>query len=513
MKRLLPILSLCAWGFLPTSGWSEANQDFSRVQVTPSLTGSTTMAAQGNAINARKAQAQSVDHGDDPNHSPHESMVLAQAPSLADENGEMRGAGDHSDLATTPQELTPFAAAAEAALTKNPKAQEAQANLSAARERIVQSKAALYPNLNFSASKTHNSSDYEEGRSTSDPATIGLSLGQSLYDGGLWVAMKQVQPYVDAFESDLAAVHQGILLELAQVSVDLLQAREVARLAENNHGVTKRHLAATQARFRVGEITRTDVSQAKARLALAVADQISAKNDIAVSIARFEEVVGAPPQDGLLLPPVPESVLGQPLSELLTKVHQRPDIVAIQKRLQVAELEIDMEKAGHHPVVSFSTSASRSWNQRVSGRSDPVDTFAIGVGVELPIYSGGMTESFISQARSERDAAQAQKDRLLRQAAREVEEAFLDYRTAEASMAAFAAVVEAARDAALGMEQEFQVGARTALDLLDAQNELFSAETDLAKSRYAYLFSQYRLLQSIGRLDAGELGIEIGTLS
>lgn len=395
----------------------------------------------------------------------------------------------------------PFVRSVQMALSHNPQARAARASLHAARERLVQSRAALMPGVTLSGSRTHNRTSWEvDGASTTDPGSLGLSLSQILFNRKALVAYEQSDPYVAAFAADLDATTQGVFLEVARTVVELLQARDQVSLARNNLTVTRSQLEATRARHRVGEITRTDVSQAEARLASGQADLVSAENSVAVAEARFHEVVGQAPPQGLFLPAFRDDPVVRGLEGWFRDAENRPDLRAARYRLRVSEMDVDLAAADHWPTVSLSGSASRNWNERVTNRLDPVDRYALGVSLSLPVYSGGMTTSRTDQARFQRDAERARLDRLQYQALREVEEAFLNFRSARAITHALASAVTASKAALDGVEREFQVGARTALDLLDAQNELFSVRTDHSKSRFAVLLAQFQLLKAAGRL-------------
>lgn len=399
----------------------------------------------------------------------------------------------------------PFVHALKTALENNPSVKAAEGRLLAARELLPQSRAALLPNIGLNLAPSYTYSTWDGGDDASDSVSLSLSLNQALYNKQALVAFDQTSPYISAFESDLSATVQGVFLQVAGVSVGLLQAREVVRLAENNLTVTKRHLQATQARFEVGEITHTDVSQAEARLASAQAGKVQAENAVSVLNAQFQEVVGSPAPDGLKLPSF-RNTQSSSKEDWLKRLEQRPDLQASRLRKKVAELEVDLQHAGHWPTVNISSSAGRNWSD--SSTTDPVDLFSLGVQVSVPLFSGGATLSKTNEARAKRDVQMAQTDQLRRQAVREIEKAFSDLQSARALTKSYQSVVTASQSARDGVEREFQVGSRTALDLLDAQNELFSSQTDLTKSRYAQQFSRFQLLGAVGQLTLDELVIE-----
>ncbi|MBF0623248.1 MAG: TolC family outer membrane protein [Magnetococcales bacterium] len=400
-----------------------------------------------------------------------------------------------------------FVGVAERALEANPRIQTAQANLAAALERIPQSRSALLPTVELDLSRGLSQSRWTTDDNTHlKPGEASLSLGQALYNKAALEALEQVEPHVAAYRATLEAERQAVLLEVARVTLAFLEAVEVQRLAASNREVTQRHLEATQDRFRVGEITQTDVSQALARLESARAELLKAENAVAVSRARFAETVGEPPPEDLQLPALNAPLLEREQSvQEEAAIGERPDLQAARHRLAVAELDIALQQGGHYPTLSLSSTASRGWDQGTTLASKQVDRFTLGLALSVPLYAGGRIVSLANQARAERDAQAAQVDRLRLQARREVAQALLDYRNFQAVEGALQAAETAAREAMAGVEQEYRVGSRTALDLLDSQNALFTAQTELARNRFDLVEAQFELFQALGHLRLEEL--------
>jgi outer membrane protein len=399
------------------------------------------------------------------------------------------------------------------ALRNNPRVQAAWAQLLAKRQNRPIARSALLPQISLLGTANHIQTRWHGGgRSSADPAGATLSLSQAIYNGPAIMALNQAGPLVSSFEQEWLATQQAVLMEMMEVGISLLQAIEVEELSKNNLEVTEKHLEATRTRFEVGVITQTDVSQAEARVASARSSWIQARNMVGVYQARFKEVTGDPPADKLILP-VPTSLeaLGIPRSEaerstrILTLLDQRPDILAARFRVESALRGIETKQSQHHPTVALTSSAGRDWNN-INNLPDPVDSYSVGFSVSVPLFTGGRISAETDQARRERDAAQADLDRLKRLAQREWDQALLDHESTTAQEQALGSAVKAAAAASAGVDEEFRVGTRTALDLLDAQLELFSNQTELAKIRYAVQLAQYRLLKAAGRLDLPTLG-------
>lgn len=401
-----------------------------------------------------------------------------------------------------------FQQALRMALENNPNMASAAANLRAAQERLGQARAALMPNISLEAGQNHIRSDYRNlFTQKSDPRHMGVVLSQSLFNWQAVEAYRQTTPFIEAYAQDFESVRQNLTLQVLQNAIEWLQSREVLGLAENNLRLTEHHLEATRARFTVGELTQTDVSQARARASLAQANRISADNAMAVAAAKYVEMVGLTPAEDLSLPVLQSKFLKVDQAQINELLTQRPDMEAARLRVEVSDLNVDMENAGHLPVVKFSSSLVQRAGQEAYGAAQDVTEYNMGVTLSVPVFSGGMTTSRTDQARAERDGQVANLDRLRLQAQREIAQSLLDIHSAEASVKALEDGVSATRAAMDGVEQEFQVGTRTSLDLLDAQNEYFTAQTNLAKSRYSWELARYRLLRAVGRLTLPELGM------
>ncbi|MEO5333617.1 MAG: TolC family outer membrane protein [Magnetococcus sp. YQC-5] len=402
-----------------------------------------------------------------------------------------------------------FIRALTQALHHNPEIKAAQANLLAVQERLPQSRAALMPNLALNITPNSSHSSWQGGGVSGRSIVAGATLSQMLYNRSALIAVEQTEPGIGAAADDLDGAMQTVFFKVVKATVDILQAREIARLAENNQRVMRQHLTSTQTRHKAGELTRTSVSQAEARLASAQADKTRADNDLAVAHAQFFEVVGEPAGETFFLPKFRHLPGEGSLDSWLAQLDQRPDMRATTKRLSVAESAIKQEQAGHWPTLALSSSASHVWQKGgttvVSTTAEEADTYTVGMRIDLPIYSGGMTFSKTAEAQAKRDAQWAGLDRLRRQAYREIEKAYLDLQSSQALASSFDSIVAAAKMARDGVEREFRVGTRTSLDLLDSERELFSNQTNLAKNRYGLELARFQMLLVVGRLTLEEV--------
>ena len=385
-------------------------------------------------------------------------------------------------------------------LTNNDRIRAAREQLSAARERIAQSRSGLQPYLSLEISGNYEHDRWQGGRNDTDPDNLTVSLTQKVFDWKTINALGQSYPYVAAAEMDLQAVIQEVFLQAIQEGIGVLQARKVAELARENEAVTRRHLEATRIRQRVGELTHTELSRAQSRFSTAEADHIEARFQARVASAQLEEVIGAAVSENLALPRVEMGLFEKSTADLLALIQNRPDIAAARFRLREAERNTDTQRADHFPVISLKSNAARTWDRESTTQPGTLDNFSLGLELSLPIYSGGATQSKTDEAHFQARARQADLDNLRKRAVREIRQSLLELKGAEARNRALVAGVSAAEEALYGIGEEFKVGTRTSLDLLDAQHELFSVQTDHVKSRFAVVLSKFRLLKAVGGL-------------
>ena len=427
--------------------------------------------------------------------------------------------------------LTPFEKTLRYALSSNPKIQAAKFTLEATQERYHQTLASLLPEitLNASQSRLYSSLDRtaQGGAAASSVETpsdslnpnsdlnrssrevlsrVGLSATQPLLRWPLVLALQQTSSIIAAAEEDLGAIKNNVLLETIQAIISLLLAENMEQLAKNNLTFTQRNLAAAEARRKAGYITQTDVNQATARVASAKAELIRAKNEAKISHALFEEVTGLPVPDGLSIPQASSHLLGGTLQALSALIVNRPDIKASKSRLESADYSVRMEKAGHLPIINLTADAT-AYQSDTDISSIQGNQYNVIIQLSLPIFSGGRTVSKTRESLRLKASAQAEFDRIQNQAKREVNQSYLAMYSAQASVSASEAAFKFYRETLKGIDEEFNAGFRTVIDLLEAQNQLFRSETDLVKNQFELITSQYQLLHTIGRLTLENLQI------
>lgn len=384
-----------------------------------------------------------------------------------------------------------------------------EAKSSIGHRRLKQDTTFSFPTPDDESMDTDDAAEEPAGSSSSwngtDPATVELRISQDVYPFGVTVARtKAAEQRVAAARARLLDVEQQVLADAAEAYVIVVRDQSVVELNANNEQVLERQLQATRDRFHVGEVTRTDVSQAEARVADARASSIEAEGNLEISRANYEKIVGAPP--GRLAFPViagfdaPESA-----AALERSLGRNPAILSAAALESAARRDIDIARAALLPRVSIDALARRAWDP--SPFATLSDTAEIIANVTVPLYQSG--EEY-ARVRRLRDIA-AQRRRELDTARRDVREAaarrWEQLQTARARVTAFRASVEANAIALEGVEQEAAVGARTVLDVLDAEQELFEARVNLVRAESQAATATFQLLRVAGLMTAEALGL------
>ncbi|GIX18106.1 MAG: type I secretion protein TolC [Rhodothalassiaceae bacterium] len=329
--------------------------------------------------------------------------------------------------------------------------------------------------------------------------------------------LKGARANVFAGRADLLNTEQQVLLDAVTAYVDVLRDQAVLKLNDNNVTVLQRQLDATRDRFEVGEVTRTDVAQAEARLAGAKAQRAQAAAALEASRATYRRVIGHFPEtleEAPALPPLPASED----EAMAIALEENPLIIAARYRELAARYDIKVAKGAMLPSVDAFASYQRSESPSVT--FDPLildfgparnirKAKTYGVTVTIPLYQSGAEYSDIrrsKQVRSQRLLQIVGAERLVSQ---NVRTAWENFRAAEAQIASTEAQVRANEIALEGVKQEALVGSRTTLDVLNAEQELLDARVNLVRARRDHYVAGFSLLSAIGRLNAKALDLPV----
>jgi outer membrane protein len=341
----------------------------------------------------------------------------------------------------------------------------------------------------------------------SRPLTATVTLSQNLFRGGQTVnATEQAESSVLAGRAGLTSAEQSILLNAVQAYMNVIRDEGVVGLNRNNVEVLKRQLEATRDRFRVGELTRTDVAQSEARLSGARTSLTQAEAQLTASRAAYAKVIGQAP--GTL--ERPGAVANLPQSEEEAReiaVRANPDLIAARKSEEASRAAIKVAKGTLLP--SFDVQASYQYARDPSTTiRDNEETALIGV-LTVPLYQSGVEYSRVRQAKELNSQSRMQIAAVQRGVDEAVQNAWELLRSARANIISSQEQVKASEIALEGVKQEEQVGSQTTLDVLNAEQELLNARVSLVSAERDEAVAEYSLLAATGQLTAKNLQLPV----
>lgn len=339
------------------------------------------------------------------------------------------------------------------------------------------------------------------------PKGYSVDLVQPIFRGFQTVnAVSEQEANVRAGREQLRNVEQTVLLEAVTAYMDVLRDQAVVRLNENNVKFLSRELKATQDRFAVGEVTRTDVAQAKARRAGAVSNLDQARANLTASRATYVRVVGTQP-GRLREPRSYRQYLPSSLQEAIEiGTHENPLVIQALFLEQAARFTVDRIRGELLPQVQLEASYSKRFDS-----STIVDEQEVGTvtgRLNVPIYQAGDVSARVRQAKHIHVSRLQEIEQARSEAEARVVGAWSQLQAARGRMTSDRAQVKANKTALTGVREEERVGQRTLLDVLNAQVELLDSRVTLATTRRDLVVAAYSVFSSVGRLDALSLGFD-----
>lgn len=380
-----------------------------------------------------------------------------------------------------------------------------RATLRAADEGVAQAFSTLRPSVDFAVSSGYSRRQLRNHGPFTEALTTNFELSASLVlldFGRRALAIEMQKETVLSTREALRNVEQQVLYDAVSAYVDVQVATQLVGLRQSNVRLVTQELRAAEDRFEVGEITRTDVSIAEARLAAARAALSSAEGNLLIAREAYKAATGAYPNN---LSAVPRSPSIPKTMEEARQIALRghPLILQAQHGVKVADLNVDLQKAGYKPTVSMSAS---------SGINDyGIESQSVGIALRQNLYSGGKQSSLMRQAIANRDGSRAS----LKQAGVELSEAVGNawalLTIANAQVIAGDRQIASAQTAFEGVREEANLGARTTLDVLDAEQELLDARVARIQADAQRYLGVYQLLQAMGLLTVEHLKLGIPT--
>lgn len=389
---------------------------------------------------------------------------------------------------------------------ESPRLEGARARLRAVDEGVPRALAGWRPQVGASTGAAVSQTQTNDGTQTLGTFSQSLSVSQPVYSGGATRAdTSRAENAVRAERARLAQSEQEVLLDAVDAYTAVVRDEAVLELARRNERRLGQQLKATRDRYRFGELTRTDVAQAETRLARGKADLVRAEGELALSTARYLRVVGGPPEGLAAARPLDAPALAD--GEIAAIADTTPGVIAARYSLDGARDEIDLARAELRPRLTLDGEVG--YEHQPSTLLDYEAAATLGARLSVPLYQGGGEYARVRQARQTATDRRYALDDARRAAAEELIGARAALRAAESQVEALEAQVRGAAQARDGVRQEALVGARTVIDVLDAEQELFAAEVERVRARRERVVASYRLQAALGRLSAKALDLPV----
>ena len=386
----------------------------------------------------------------------------------------------------------------------------ARASYRAVQEKLPQARAGLRPNVSADAYVRRNDIESTlpggDARFTSDG--MSASAAQPLFRWQNWVQYEQAKLQLSIGENQLKLAEQDLILRVARAYFDVLQAQDNIAFIQAQKAAISEQLASAKRNFEVGNATVTDTHEAQARYDLATAQEIAAQNEREIRLRTLQRLVGKSPTPLAALGDKATMPLPEPIG--IDAWVERASTQNLQTRIQrdlklIADREIERNRAGGYPTLDAVASYSVNNNQNFG--SMQVDTRNAVVGLELavPIYQGGILSSKVREAVANQDKARFDLENAHREAGLQASQAYLNVANGEAQVKALEQARISTQAQLDSTKLGLQVGVRTSLDVLNAQQQVLSAQRDLAAARYNFILAGLNLQAAVGELDAADL--------
>jgi TolC family type I secretion outer membrane protein len=341
------------------------------------------------------------------------------------------------------------------------------------------------------------------------PDLLQFQATQPIYRGGRTVAQtRQAINTVESTRAQTLAVETTVFQAVAMAYLDVVRDQALVEVQRNNVEVLRKQLEATQDRFRVGEVTRTDVAQAESSLAQAQGQLVSQQGQLEISRAEYVRAVGHPP--GRLILPRDRPTLPATREEALSLAGSNNfSVISAQFAELAARDNIDVVRGQLLPQISVIGTLARTYDQSVSFKGALSNTAQVTAQLTMPLYEGGAIYSQTRQAQQTVGQRRSQVDDARRAAVQTATQFWSTLQAGRASIASFSAAVRAAQIALAGVQQQALVGTSTTLDVLIQNQQLLTTQSQLVTAEHDTALAEFNLAAAVGRLVAPELNLPV----
>lgn len=386
----------------------------------------------------------------------------------------------------------------------------ARAAYQAGLEALPQGRALLLPTASLSANTTGNRVE-RAGTPTIDFNSHGysLALSQPVYRKQNWAQYQEAKSQVSQAEGQFASARQDLIIRVAQAYFDVLLAQDNVTLAGAQKAAIAEQLAQAKRNFEVGTATIVDTHEAQARYDLATSQEIAALNDLEVKKRTLQVIIGKTPESLTVLGENLPLVFPEPndMAKWVELAEQQSPTLKVQRAaLEIANQEVERNRAGHYPTLDLVASYADNTNASLSfGLGGEIKSSAVALQFNLPLYQGGAVNSRVRQSLALQEKARQDLELADRQVALQTRQSFLGVTSGVAQVKALEQALVSSQSSLDSTKLGQEVGVRTNVDVLNAQQQLYSARRDLFQARYNYVISQLQLRAAVGTLSEADL--------
>jgi outer membrane protein/protease secretion system outer membrane protein len=399
----------------------------------------------------------------------------------------------------------------EAALAQDASIRASRASADAGREKLPQARAGLLPQISASASRNNNNLDSTSPNLLGNPVTTNdqyfsdsktLQLRQPLVNMQRWLQFEQAKSMVAETEATLDRDLQNLVVRVAGAYFEFLMADEQLELVLAQKKMYTALVDAAKKGLAAGSGTRTDIDDAQARLDMASAQELEARQNQDQTRRQLEVLINQPVGSvAKLNVPALKLVGPQPanLDEWTLKAEKNsPEMKTMQARLDAARREVSKSQAGHLPTLDAIAQWSNSGSENITRINSRYENKSIGLQLNVPLYSGGYVNSTIRQAVAEQTRAEESLEALRRDLGVRVHKEYRGVSEGVMRVRALEQAVRSAQQMLMSTQMSLKAGSRTQLDVLNAQQQYTLALRDLAQARLIYLMSKVKLASLAG---------------
>jgi outer membrane protein len=400
------------------------------------------------------------------------------------------------------------------AYTTNPQLLAQRALLRATDEGVPQALANWRPTVTFTGEAGYEADVFQPSGAPSHsvhlhPESAGLALNQPIYRGGRSEAqLRAALDTVEAARAQTFATETSVFQLVVTAYLDVVRDQNLVEVDRGNEKVLREQLRATRERFRVGEVTATDVAQAESALAQATATRIAAQGALQSDRAAFTHAVGRPP-GRLLMPRVRPALPATREDALRLAALDNPNVIAARFTEFAARQQVALVRGQLLPQISIVGTLQRAFDQSSLLKNVWQNNLSVLAQMTMPLYEGGAIYSQTRQAEQTVGQKRSLLDDARRAAVQSATQSWETLVAARASITSFEAAVRAAQIALAGTEQEALVGTRTVLDVLIAAQQLLTTRSQLVGAEHDAALAEFNLTAAVGRLIAPDLKLPV----